>query len=81
MNISITFRQMESTDAVKSYANEKVAKLQKFLRRPMQAQVTLSTQHRTHVAEVDIHAGAEHFHAQQTSEDMYASIDNVCDKL
>ncbi|MDB5217963.1 MAG: Ribosomal subunit interface protein, partial [Myxococcaceae bacterium] len=31
MNISITFRQMDATDAVKGYATEKIAKLQKFL--------------------------------------------------
>src|SRR4029453_11168097 len=32
MNITTTFRQMAGTDAVKNYAQEKVAKLQKFLR-------------------------------------------------
>ena len=32
MNISITFRQMDATEAVKGYANDKAAKLQKFLR-------------------------------------------------
>ena len=32
MNIAITFRQLEASEAVKQYANEKVAKLQKFLR-------------------------------------------------
>jgi len=72
---------MESTDAVKTYANEKVSKLQRFLRHPMKAQVTLSTQHRTHSSEVDLSAGAEHYHAHETSEDMYASIDRVADKL
>jgi putative sigma-54 modulation protein len=83
MNISITFRQMEATDAVKNYANEKVARLQKFLRRPLKGQVTLSCRDggRSHHAEVDVHAGAEHFHAHETSEDMYATIDKVIDKL
>lgn len=81
MNIAITFRHMESTEAVKGYAKEKIAKVQRFLRHPMKVQVVLSTQHRTHVCEVDLHAGAEHFHAKETSEDMYASIDKVSDKL
>ena len=82
MNISITFRQMDATDAVKAYATEKVAKLQKFLRQPMKAQVTLSCQqNRLHSAEVDIHSGHEHCHAHETSEDMYASIDKVIDKI
>lgn len=82
MNISITFRHMDATEAVKSYANEKVARMQRFLRTPLKAQVTLSCQHeRLHHIEVDIHAGHDHFHAHETSEDMYASIDKVTDKI
>ena len=82
MNISITFRHMDATDAVKIYASEKVAKLQRFLRAPMKAQVTLSCQQdRLHSVEVDIHAGHDHVHAHETSEDMYASIDKVADKI
>lgn len=81
MNISITFRQMDSTDAVKGYATDKVAKLQKFLRHPMHGTVTLSCQKTIQVAEVDLHAGGEHYHAHEESEDMYASIDRVVDKL
>lgn len=81
MNIAITFRQMDSTEAVKGYANEKIAKLQRFLRHPLKAQCVLSTQHHDHTAEVDLHSGSEHFHAHESSEDMYASIDRVIDKL
>ncbi len=81
MNIAITFRQMEATEAVKLYATEKVAKIQRFLRRPMKSQVTLSCQQKLHRAEVDIHSGSEHYHAHEASEDMYASIDKVVDKL
>ena len=82
MNITITFRHMDATDAVKMYATEKVGRLQRFLRWPMKAQVTLSCQQdRLHTAEVDIHAGHARFHAHETSEDMYASIDKVIDKM
>ncbi len=81
MNIAITFRQMDATDAVKGYATEKVGKLQKFLRQPLQVQITLSCQKTLHVVEVDAHAGGQHFHAHEESEDMYASIDRVADKL
>jgi putative sigma-54 modulation protein len=82
MNITITFRHMDATDAVKGYATEKVARLQRFLRGPMKAQVTLCCQQdRLHSVEVDIHAGHAHFHAHETSEDMYASIDKVADKI
>ncbi len=81
MNITITFRHMEGTDAAKRFAQEKVSKLQKFLRQAMNAQVTLSVEGLEHVAEVSIQSGSAHFHASERSQDMYASIDMVLDKL
>jgi putative sigma-54 modulation protein len=82
MNIAVTFRQMNATDAVKGYATEKVGRMQRFLRSPMKCQVTLSCEHeRTHKVEVEIHSGKAHFHAREQSEDMYASIDKVVDKI
>ncbi len=81
MNIAITFRQMEATEAMKLHATDKVAKLQKFLRQPMKGQVTLSCQQKLHRAEVDVHAGGEHYHAHEETADMYASVDKVIDKI
>jgi putative sigma-54 modulation protein len=81
MNITITFRHMEGTEAVKKHAHEKLAKLQKFLRTAMTAQATLSVEGLEHIADVSIAAGSGHFHATERSEDMYASIDVVLDKL
>ncbi|APR81682.1 Ribosomal subunit interface protein [Minicystis rosea] len=81
MNITITFRHMEGTEAVKKHTTDKVAKLQKFLRQAMTAQVTLSVEGLEHVADVAIQAGGGHFHATERSDDMYASIDMVLDKL
>jgi len=81
-NIAVTFRHMDTTEAVKGYATEKVARLQRFLRDPLKVQVTLSCQHeRLHHVEVEIHAGHARFHAHETTEDMYASIDKVVDKI
>ena len=81
MNISITFRHMDSSNAVKAYAGEKVSKLQKFLRQPMTAKVTLSVDKLWHVAEARISSGGEHLEAKEKTEDMYASIDKMIDKL
>lgn len=81
MNIAITFRHLESSTAIKDYAQEKVGRIQKFLRRPMKANVTLSVEKGIQTAEVQINAGTEHFTAKETSENMYASIDRVVDKV
>ena len=82
MNIAITFRNLESSDAVKQYATDKIAKLQKFLRQPMQAHVTLGLLHHLdHSIEVRVSSGSEHYEGHEQSQDMYASIDKVVDKL
>jgi putative sigma-54 modulation protein len=81
MNIAITFRHIESTEGLKEACNEKVGKLQKFLRKPMKANVTLSVEKGQQIAEVNINAGSEHYTAKETTENMYASLDRVCDKV
>lgn len=81
MNIAITFRHLDSSNAIKDYAQEKVGKLQKFLRSPLKASVTLSVEKGEQMAEVQLNAGSEHYTAKESSENMYASIDRVCDKL
>jgi putative sigma-54 modulation protein len=81
MNIAVTFRHIEPSEPVKKYAHEKIAKLQKFLRQPMQANVTLDMERIEHVVEVRVSSGSEHYLSREQSEDMYASIDLVVDKL
>jgi ribosome hibernation promoting factor len=81
MNVSITFRHMDPSEAIKRHAQDKLAKLQKFLRQPMTAKVTLSIDRLRHVAETRISSGGAHLEAKESSEDMYASIDKVMTKL
>jgi putative sigma-54 modulation protein len=81
MNIAITFRHIESTDALKDACNEKVGRLQKFLRKPMKANVTLSVEKGEQIAEVSLNAGSEHYTAKEANGNMYSAIDRVCDKL
>jgi putative sigma-54 modulation protein len=81
MNISITFRHMDASAAIKLHAQEKVSKLQKFLRQPMTAKVTLSIDRLNHIAETRISSGGSRFEAKETTEDMYESIDKVIGKL
>jgi len=81
MNISVTFRHVDPSDSIKRYAEEKLAKVQKFLRRPMTARVTVALDKLRHRVEVRVSSGADHYEAHEATEDMYASIDKVIDKL
>ncbi|HYQ16983.1 MAG TPA: ribosome-associated translation inhibitor RaiA [Polyangiaceae bacterium] len=81
MNVSITFRHMDASEAIKKHAAAKLGKLQKFLRQPMTAKVTISVDKLKHVAEARISAGGEHLEAKESSNDMYSSIDRMIEKL
>jgi putative sigma-54 modulation protein len=79
MRIAFTFRQIDSSDAIKSYASEKLSKLQKFMRAPLDADVTLSKERHLHQVEVVLRSDGHTYVATEQSEDMYASIDLVTD--
>lgn len=81
MNIAITFRHMDTSEAVKAYAHEKIGRLQKFLRQAMTAQATFSVEGLDHIADVRIQAGNQAFHGTERQADMHASVDLVIDKL
>ena len=81
MNISITFRHVASSEAIKKHTEDKLAKLQKFLRQPMTAKVTLSIDGLNQIAEARISSGGEHLEAKESGEDMYTSIDRIMTKL
>ncbi len=81
MEVSFTFRQVEPSEGLKNYAREKIAKLQKFLRTPLVAEVVLSTERHLHTVEVMVHGDGHRFAGTHYSQDMYASIDLVVDKI
>jgi putative sigma-54 modulation protein len=81
MQVHFTFRNMESSEGVKNYAQEKIAKLQKFMRSPIEADVVLSLERHLQCVEVSVRADGGRFAATVESEDMYASIDLVMDKV
>jgi putative sigma-54 modulation protein len=81
MNVSITFRHMDASEAIKKHASAKLSKLQRFLRQPMTAKVTISVDKLKHVAEARISSGGAHLEAKESSDDMYLSIDRMIEKL
>lgn len=81
MNITVTFRHVDASSALRDHATEKIAKLQKFLRQPLTARVTVSLEKLKHQVEARVSSGGERYEASETTEDMYASIDKVMDKL
>lgn len=81
MQVHFTFRNVDSSEGIKNYAREKVAKIQRFLRAPLEADVVLSLERHLHCVELSVRADGERFAGAVESEDMYASIDLVMDKV
>ncbi len=81
MQVHFTFRNVESSEAVKNYAREKIARLQKYMRTPLEADVILSMERHLHIVELSIRADGERYAGAVESEDMYASLDLVIDKV
>jgi len=81
MQVHFTFRNVESSEGIKSYATEKIGKMQKYLRSPLEADVILSKERHNHIVEMSVRADGERYAGSVESEDMYASIDLVVDKV
>jgi putative sigma-54 modulation protein len=80
INISVTFRHTDPTEALKSYADEKIgACLQKYLSHPADVNVVLLVEKRDHVAEVIVHSKGHDVTAKAVNVDLYAAIDKVVD--
>ena len=81
MQITTTFRHMESSEALKSYAEEKLGRVQKYIDEPIVAQVFLTVEKIRHIAEITINAKGITIKASEETNDMYAALDAVIDKI
>ncbi len=82
MQIAVTFRHMESSEPLKAYAEEKIARVKKYIEEPIDAQVFLSVEKKIrHSAEVTIVAKGITIKGSEETNDMYAAIDAVVDKI
>src|SRR3954466_14081887 len=83
MQLSVTFRHMDAPDALKAYAQEKVERIRKYFPDPIKAHVVFACDRGyNHVADVMItlHNGIV-IKGEETTEDMYSSIDLVMAKI
>jgi putative sigma-54 modulation protein len=81
MQITTTFRHMEPSEALKSYAEEKLERVKKYIDEPIVVQVFLTVEKIRHAAEVTITAKGITIKAAEETNDMYASVDAVSDKI
>ena len=82
VEVSVTFRHTEPTDALKHYAEDKLHKIGKYFDRPLEAHVVLAVESRERqVAEVTVQARGMTIHGREETEDLYSAIDLLMDKV
>lgn len=84
IKFSIRGENLEVTDALRAYVEEKVAKIEKYFNadQELSAKVNLKVyREKTSKVEVTIPLGSITLRAEDISQDMYGSIDLVVDKI
>jgi putative sigma-54 modulation protein len=82
MDVKVSGRHLEITEAIRDYAGKRVAKLPKYFDRIQVVSVVADKKDRTHELEIIVQADrAEPFIGRATGQDLYACIDAAVDKI
>lgn len=81
MQLTVSGHHIDITDALRNHVSDKFQKLQRHIDYITNVEVTLIVEKQIHKAEGNLHiAGADLF-ASAESDDMYAAIDALAEKL
>jgi putative sigma-54 modulation protein len=81
MQVSVTFRQLEPSDALRNYVTDRLKKFKRYLEGPLEAHVVLGLEKFRHLADVSINSNGRMIKGREENADMYAAIDLVMDKI
>jgi putative sigma-54 modulation protein len=81
MQISVTFRQIEPSEALKKYVTDRLNKFKRYVDGPVEAHVVLGLEKFRHLADVTIDSNGRIIKGKEENSDMYAAIDLVMDKI
>jgi putative sigma-54 modulation protein len=81
MRTSVTFKNIDPSNNLKAYAEEKLNRFDRFLDSPSEANVVLSVEKFRHIAEINIIGRKLNIVGKEETNDMYSAIDMVLDKI
>ncbi|MCG7498153.1 ribosome hibernation promoting factor [Vibrio sp. Of7-15] len=81
MQINLTGHHIELTPALRESVNSKFQKLERFFEHINNVHVVLRVEKLQQTAEATLHVNQGEIHATSESENMYAAIDTLVDKL
>lgn len=81
MKLNFTGKNMEITDALRDVTEKKIGKLDKYFQKDIEGNVTFSSEKNRKIIEVTINLPGTIIRAEESTDDMYASIDKAVDIL
>ena len=82
MQTHFVFRQMESSTALRGYAEERLEKIKRYFSEPLRVSCTFTVDKVMHVAAFDvILRNGLQLHATESTENMYSSVDMALAKM
>lgn len=81
MQINITGHRLEVTSSLRTFTEEKFDKLERHFDQITKINVVFDVEKLRQIAEATIYVVGGEIHASSESEDMYAAIDTLIDKL
>jgi len=82
MQITVTGRHFEVTDALRQHISDKLQKIDRFLSRITDVHVVLSVEKHRHSAEINLsQANGNTLRSLEETHDMYESVDKVIEKI
>jgi putative sigma-54 modulation protein len=80
-NVTVTFRHVEPTDAIRTYAERKLAHVGKLMKRTCDAHLILTVDKYRQHGEVTVKSGRLSVTAEHETKDLYSVIDLLADKV
>ena len=81
MNLNLTGNHVKITPAMRDYVSTKIVKIRNHFDNIIDINVTLSVEKLSQKAEANVHLRGKDIFVEAKSLNMYASIDNLVDKL
>lgn len=82
MLVTVSGKNVEVTNALREYAEKKVAKIGKFFEKsPVESKVTFSTERNKHIVDITVQVNGILLRGEEGTGDMYASIDGAIEKI
>jgi putative sigma-54 modulation protein len=82
MQTQFVFRHMDSSDALRNYAEERLTKIKRYFADPLKVNCTFSVEKINHIVQFDVTLrNGLQLHSSETTENMYSSIDMALAKM